>query len=69
MATLPRQADMLLVIPAQTMAEQEQSSSEQAMGSAFEQAMWVLFDAMVSELQEATGQTAENLRRRHTNLE
>ena len=68
-ATLPRQADMLLVIPAQTMAEDEQSSSEQAMGSAFEQAMWVLFDAMVPELQQATGQTADDLRRRHTNLE
>jgi 6-phospho-3-hexuloisomerase len=68
-ARLPRQADMLLVIPAQTMAEGEQSSSEQAMGSAFEQAMWVLFDAMIPELQEATGQTADDLRGRHTNLE
>lgn len=68
-AELPAQADMLLVIPAQTMAEDEPSSSAQAMGSAFEQAMWVLFDAMVPELQEATGQSADDLRGRHTNLE
>jgi 6-phospho-3-hexuloisomerase len=68
-APLPRQADLLLTIPAQTMAEDEHSSSEQAMGSAFEQAMWVLFDAMVPELQAATGQTVEDLRGRHTNLE
>lgn len=68
-ATLPKQADMVLLIPAQTMAEGEGSISQQAMGSAFEQAMWVLFDAMVPALQEATGQSADDLRSRHTNLE
>ncbi len=68
-AELPMHADMLLVIPAQTMAEDVQSSSEQAMGSAFEQAMWVLFDAIVPELQEAAGQSIDELRNRHTNLE
>ena len=68
-APLPQRADMLLVIPAQTMAEGERSSSQQAMGSAFEQAMWVLFDAMVADLQAETDQSADDLRRRHTNLE
>jgi 6-phospho-3-hexuloisomerase len=68
-AELPRRADDLLVIPAQTMAEHEHSSSEQAMGSAFEQAMWILFDALIPELQARLGQTVEGLRARHTNLE
>ena len=68
-AALPQQADVRVYLPAQTMAESEGSSSTQAMGSAFEQAMWILFDALVSELQAVTGQTAADLRDRHTNLE
>ncbi len=68
-ASLPQRADLLVTLPAQTMAEAEQSSSEQAMGSAFEQTMWVLFDGIVPQLQEALGQSADDLRRRHTNLE
>jgi hypothetical protein len=39
------------------------------MGSAFEQALWILFDALVPRLQAATGQSADDVRRRHTNLE
>jgi 6-phospho-3-hexuloisomerase len=68
-AELPRQADRLLVLPAQTMAEGEGSSSGQAMGSAFEQAMSICLDAVVPVLQARTGQTSADLRRRHTNLE
>jgi 6-phospho-3-hexuloisomerase len=68
-APLPQQADLLVCLPAQTMAEAEASNSAQAMGSAFEQALWILFDALVPRLQAATGQSAEDLRRRHTNLE
>lgn len=68
-APLPRQADLTVILPAQTMAEDEQSSSEQAMGSAFEQAMWIYLDALVPHLQMALGQSAEDLRQRHTNLE
>jgi 6-phospho-3-hexuloisomerase len=68
-AELPRRADDLLVISAQTMAEHDHASSEQAMGSAFEQAMWILFDALIPELQACLGQTVEQLRGRHTNLE
>jgi 6-phospho-3-hexuloisomerase len=66
---LPRLADQCVCLPAQTMAESEASSSGQAMGSAFEQALWILLDAVVPRLQAATGQTNEDLRRRHTNLE
>ena len=68
-APLPRQADLVLHLPAQTMAETEHSSSFQAMGSAFEQSLWVLLDALVPRLQIALGQSADNLRQRHTNLE
>jgi 6-phospho-3-hexuloisomerase len=68
-APLPQQADLLVYLPAQTMAEDEQSSSTQAMGSAFEQALWILFDALVPRLQTSLGQNAEEMRRRHTNLE
>jgi 6-phospho-3-hexuloisomerase len=59
----------LVYLPAQTMAEDEQSSSTQAMGSAFEQALWILFDALVPRLQTSLGQSAEEMRRRHTNME
>ena len=68
-ADLAKRADQLLVLPAQTMAEKEGSSSEQAMGSAFEQSLWILFDAVLPTLQQRLGQTADDLRRRHTNLE
>lgn len=68
-AKLPRRADQLLVLPAQTMAEQEGSASAQAMGSAYEQAMWVFFDALVPMLQIRLGQSVQEMRARHTNLE
>jgi 6-phospho-3-hexuloisomerase len=68
-AGLARRADQLLVLPAQTMAEQEGSSSGQAMGSAYEQAMWVLFDALTPMLQVRLGQSVAEMRARHTNLE
>lgn len=68
-APLPPQADLLVTLPAQTMADEEGASSSQAMGSAFEQALWILFDAMIPQLQLALNQSDEDLRRRHTNLE
>jgi 6-phospho-3-hexuloisomerase len=68
-AELPRRADQLLVLPAQTMAQREGNSSGQAMGSAFEQSLWILFDALVPMLQVRLGQSVEEMRARHTNLE
>ena len=68
-AELPRQADLVVTIPAQTLADAEQSGTTQAMGSAFEQALWILLDALVPRLQEALGQSADDMRQRHTNLE
>lgn len=68
-APLIQRAHLILHLPAQTMAEKEQSSSEQAMGSAFEQAMWILFDALIPRLQADLNQTVDDLRGRHTNME
>jgi len=70
-APLPRLADLVLAIPAQTMADDHDGAggSRQAMGSAFEQAMWILFDALVPRIQAARGQSLDDLRRRHQNLE
>jgi len=64
-------ADRLLYLPAQTMADDQQpkSSSVLPMGSAFEGALFVLFEAMVLRLQENLGINFEAMRARHTNLE
>jgi 6-phospho-3-hexuloisomerase len=67
-AELPRRADQLLVLPAQTMAQRE-GSGGQAMGSAFEQSLWLLFDAVIPMLQARLHQTSDQMRARHTNLE
>ncbi|MGB3646875.1 MAG: 6-phospho-3-hexuloisomerase [Mesorhizobium sp.] len=64
-------ADCLLVVPAQTMADDrgEKRSSAFPMGSLFEGAMFVLFEAMVLKLKQRLGVTDEAMRARHTNLE
>ncbi len=67
-AELPRRADQLLLLPAQTMAKSEDGSG-QAMGSAYEQSLWILFDALVPMLQVRLGQSIQEMRARHTNLE
>ncbi|AJY47320.1 SIS domain-containing protein [Martelella endophytica] len=64
------EADHLLVIPAQTMAnDQGGGVSVLPMGSLFEGAEYVLFEAMVLRLRDVLGETAETMRTRHTNLE
>lgn len=68
-AALPQKADLRLVIPAQTMAEGTPATSIQPMGSAFEQAMWILLDAIVIQLKDDLGETYTSMAKRHTNLE
>ena len=69
-AEVPSMADLVLHIPAQTMAEGAQARpSIQPMGSVFEQALWILLDALVIQLKEALGETYEHMATRHTNLE
>ena len=68
-ALLAKQADLMVRIPAQTMARAESQAARQLMGSVYEQAEWILLDAIVQRLKNTTGQTAEQIRQRHTNLE
>lgn len=68
-AVLPRQSDQVICIPAQTMAQIEGAASGQAMGSAYEQALWLLLDAVVPRLQAELGQSPDDMRARHTNME
>lgn len=64
-------ADLVLVIPAQTMADDqgEHRSSVLPMGSLYEGALFVLFEVMVLKLRTALNITPEAMRSRHTNLE
>ncbi len=64
-------ADHVLVIPAQTMARDRGVAAQSVlpMGSLYEGAMFVLFEAMVLMLRDRLGTTAEAMRARHTNME
>ncbi|MGL4490949.1 MAG: SIS domain-containing protein [Rhizobiaceae bacterium] len=64
-------ADKVLVVPAQTMATDQGPNTKSVlpMGSAFEGALFVLFEVMVARLTEMLGVTHEAMRSRHTNLE
>jgi 6-phospho-3-hexuloisomerase len=65
-----RQADMVLYIPAQTMADDRGSAvSILPMGSLFEAAQMLVFELIVLKLRDRLGETAESMRARHTNLE
>ena len=62
-------ADELLVIPAQTMANDVGSDAVLPMGSLFEGAMFLVFEVLVLRLRETLGESAESMRARHTNME
>ncbi len=63
-------ADDLIVLPAQTMADDgDGASSLLPMGSLFEIAQLIFFDVISLLLRDQTDQTADQMRRRHTNLE
>lgn len=65
----PARADQLLVIPAQTMARDLGGTSTLPMGSLFEGAMFLVFEIMVLRLAAILGQTPDQMRARHTNME
>jgi 6-phospho-3-hexuloisomerase len=69
--TAAKLADTVLLIPAQTMASDrgEAKTSVLPMGSAFEGALFVLFEVMVLKLKALLGASAEEMRARHTNME
>lgn len=64
-------ADFVLVIPAQTMADDQgaQRTSALPMGSVFEGALFLLFEVMVLKLKDMLGVSPEAMRARHTNME
>ncbi len=66
----PQMADVLTIIPAQTMAnDQNTKVAVLPMGSMFEIAETILFELIILRLRERLGETAETMRARHTNLE
>lgn len=67
---VPRMADSVLVLPAQTMADdQGPAVSLLPMGSVFEGALFLLFEIMVLKLKAALGVSSDTMRGNHTNLE
>ena len=64
-------ADFVRTLPAQTMADDQDPSARSLlpMGSLFEGALFVLFEAAVLRLKETLGVTAAEMRANHTNLE
>jgi 6-phospho-3-hexuloisomerase len=65
-----KQADMVIHLPAQTMADDvDGETSILPMGSLYEAVLLLFFDLVSVELRERTAQTPEQVRDRHTNLE
>jgi 6-phospho-3-hexuloisomerase len=67
----PKLADLVLHLPAQTMADDQGSArtSVLPMGSLYEGALFVLFEVMILKLRDRLQVTPEAMRARHTNLE
>lgn len=69
-STLAKNADHVLHIPAQTMADdQGAKTSVLPMGSLFELSQMLVFELLVLRLRDVRGETAATMRARHTNLE
>lgn len=65
-----RAADLILPIPAQTMADDRGGGhSVLPMGSLFEGAEFVVFEGLVLAVRDRLGITPDQMRARHTNLE
>src|SRR5262249_4659895 len=65
-----RPPDVMIHLPAQTMARDlEASASILPMGSLYEAVQLLFFDLISLILRDQTGQSAEQMRARHTNLE
>lgn len=69
-AAVPAACDRVLVLPAQTMANDRGGAvSTLPMGSLYEGAQYLVFELLVLALRDRIGETAETMRTRHTNLE
>ena len=62
-------ADFVMTIPAQTMADDHTTSSVLPMGSLFEGALFILFEVVVIRLKDKISISADVMRSNHTNLE
>ena len=68
--TAPSAADVVIELPAQTMANDRSGpASLLPMGSLYEAVQLVFFDLISILLREKTGQSPDQMRARHTNLE
>lgn len=66
----PRKADAVIHLPAQTMADDTQApASILPMGTLFEWLELTFFDLLALRLRERTGQSLDQIRARHTNVE
>lgn len=66
----PAKADAVVVLPAQTMADDSgPAAGVLPMGSLYEAVQLLFFDVVSLRLRERLGQSAEEMRSRHTNLE
>jgi 6-phospho-3-hexuloisomerase len=65
----PESCDLVLTIPAQTMANDQVSTALLPMGSLFEGAQFLIFEILVLALRNRLGETTATMRARHTNLE
>lgn len=68
-AALAPLADLVVLIPARTMARSVDDPSPFTMGSAFEAAQFMVSEYLVGRLAHRLGQTETAMRARHTNLE
>ena len=67
---VPKSVDTVIHLRAQTMADDQGGrTSVLPMGSLYEAAQLLFFDIVSIELRERTGQSGEEMRGRHTNLE
>jgi 6-phospho-3-hexuloisomerase len=68
---VPQACDTVLVIPAQTMANDQglAAASTLPMGSVFEGAMFLTFEILILLLRDRIGVSPDEMRARHTNLE
>ncbi|WP_424968671.1 6-phospho-3-hexuloisomerase [Dinoroseobacter sp. S375] len=67
---LPGLADLTITLPAQTMADDQTApASILPMGSLYEALLFLFGEALILDLRDRLGQSAETMRARHTNLE
>jgi 6-phospho-3-hexuloisomerase len=64
-----QRADVVLRVPARTMADDVKSLGVLPMGSAFEAVEFLLSDLLALRVSELRGESVETMRSRHTNLE